>query len=202
MRRSARAPRHCVHVTSNVRTHPVALTWDMWFVAPLLAVCAAILLALAVTKMSTGLRCKHALFYIAAMILCLGGTTLSYAMFSNTDQLLRTLKNAPAPTHLDANWGRELAPEKRTEYSTALARLTYSNWGMKVGYFDATGTFRTYEPTDADREDHRLYRAAIAQAEKTRELLLWATFGWLFIPWLGVGIAFVPISRRTLNRVS
>jgi hypothetical protein len=123
-------------------------------------------------------------------------------MFSSTDELLRTLKNPPSPTHLDANWGHELAPEKRTEYSTILARVSFSHWGMKVRYFDVTGNLRTYEPTEADREHHRLYRAALAHSEKTRELLLWATFAWLFVPWFGVGIAFMPIIRRRFSRVS
>jgi hypothetical protein len=182
----------------------VGLRWDMWLAAALVGMAAAVLLAAAVTRMSSGHGAwwKAALFYITAMVLCLGGTTLSFSMFSNTDELLRTLKNPAPPTHLDANWGRELAPEKRTEYSTTLARITFSHWGMKVRYFDITGNLRTYEPTEADREDHRLYRTALAHAENTRELLLWATVGWLFVPWVGVGIAFMPIARRRLNRVS
>ena len=182
----------------------MALTWDIWLTEVFLAVVAAASLAVAGTRMLTvdRARWRAALFFVIAMVLSLGGTMLSYATFSTTDKLLQTLKNPPPPSHLDANWGRDLAPEKRTEYSTSLARVTFSNWGMKVGYFDATGTLRTYEPTDTDRENHRFHRAAIAHAEKTRELLLWATVAWLFVPWLGVGIAFVPNIRRIVNRVS
>jgi hypothetical protein len=71
-----------------------------------------------------------------------------------------------------------------------------------VNYFDETGTLRPYQATDDDRARLQWRRQAVVYHEKTTSLLAWITFGWLFVPWLGLVAAFVPGTVRVLGALT
>jgi hypothetical protein len=179
----------------------VTLSWQTWLAMVVAGIGAAILLSAGLVRLATGPRWKAVFFCLCAMALSTGGTVASYSLFSTSDKTAHALRNPSPPHHLNADWGRGLPAEKRTEYSTAFAKVTFINWGMVVDYIDADGTLRKYQPTTADREQYELRRVVLAQAERTTNSLRWATLVWLVTPWLGIVITFVRSFRRRVHHV-
>jgi len=182
----------------------MAIDWNIWAFFVFLAICSIGLLAEGVIRLRTahGATWKSVGFCTLAMVLCVGGNLGMYFLYSSNGSMLEVLKNPPGPSHLEPHWGPGMSREDRTKYSQMLARTSFENWGITVNYFDETGTLRPYQATDADRARLQWRRQAVAHYETTTNLLAWITFGWLFVPWLGLGAAFVPGVARVLGALT
>jgi hypothetical protein len=182
----------------------MTIPWDLQLFFAILAISAIAFLAEGVIRLRTsyGATWKAVGFCTLAMAFCLSGTLATYQVYSYSVSALGFLKKSPEPSHLKSDWGADLSSEDRTKYSQMLARNSFENWHIVVNYFDETGTLRPYQPTDADRATFELRRQAVAYNEKQATLLKWITVGWLFIPWLGLLIAFIPWSVRVLSVLS
>lgn len=182
----------------------MAIPWDIWLFFAFLALSSVAFVAEGVIRFRTvyGASWKAAGFCTIAMVLCVGGTLGMYFSYATTAKSLEFLKKPPEPSHLEPHWGKNMTREDRTKYSQMLARISFENWGITVNYFDETGALRPYQATDADRARLQWRRQAVAHYEKTTNLLAWTTFGWLFIPWLGLVAAFVPGIARVLGALT
>ena len=178
----------------------MSIDWNIWAFFAFLAVVPIGLLAEGIIRLRTafGARWKAIGICALAMILCIAGNLGIYTLYSSTSALLQSFKNPPGPSHLEPHWGVDMSREDRTKYSQMLARISFENWGITVNYFDEAGNLRPYQATDADRARLQWRRQTVAFHEKTTKLLAWITFGWLFIPWLGLGVAFTPATARAL----
>jgi hypothetical protein len=182
----------------------MSIDWKIWVFLGFLAVLSIGLLAEGVIRLRTGFGARWKVLGIAAlaMVVCIGGNLGAYMLYSSNSTLLQTFKNPPGPSHLEPHWGASMSREDRTKYSEMLARTSFENWGITVNYFDETGTLRPYQATDADRARLQWRRQVVAHLEQTTELLGWITLGWLFIPWVGMGAAFVPVTMRALGALT
>lgn len=176
----------------------MTISWEIWLGLVCITVITIVLMTEGVVRLRTsyGKRWQAIIICTFAMLSCLGGTIGSYLLFTSTDKLLHTFKNPPGPSHLNADWGADMAKELRMKNSEMLARISFVNWGIRVNYFDMTGALVPYQPSDADKENLRLRRVVIAMSERNSALFKWATIGWLFVPWIGLAMAFMPWSIR------
>lgn len=172
--------------------------WNIWLALANFAAITLVLTTEGVVRLRTsyGKRWHAISIFSLAMLFCLSGTIVSYLMFTSTDKLLNTIKNPPGPSHLDASWGADVAKDVRMKNSEILASISFVNWGIRVNYFDMNGALVPYQPSDADHENLRLRKEVIAKGERSSTLLMWATLGWLFVPWIGLAMAFMPWSIR------
>jgi len=178
----------------------MAITWNIWLSFAFFAASAIALLAKGVIGLRTGhgVGWKGITFFVLAMILCIGGNFGAYSLYSSNVSFTKSFKNPPGPSHLEPHWGADMSRGDRTKYSKMLARTSFENWGITVNYFDETGTLRPYQATDEDRAMVQWRRQTVVHLEKQTRLLEWITFGWLFVPWLGLfsGVVLGALTGR------
>ena len=99
---------------------------------------------------------------------------------------------------ITGEWGRELASDKRTEYTRILASSVFVNSGKFIQFIDQDGALKRYAPSEADVRQrdawlqNKLESRADAQSFKQFALV------WLTVLPLGLVVAlFWPGGRQT-----
>jgi hypothetical protein len=110
---------------------------------------------------------RHALkMLIPATLFLVLMASLSFWISSTLEDVAKGLIT-PIQSELPANWGAEQTPEWREKNSRALASLIFTRSGKLVNYFDHTGKFQRYCPTE---KDVAIRDEAIAAHTKTTDV--------------------------------
>jgi len=99
---------------------------------------------------------------------------------------------------ITGEWGRELASEKRNEYTRILASSVFVNSGKFIQFIDQDGALKRYSPTEADVRQRDAWlqnkHESRADAQSYKQFAL----VWLTVLPLGLVVAlFWPGGRQT-----
>jgi hypothetical protein len=113
-----------------------------------------------------------------------------------TKDLVVRMESFPAVS-ITGEWGRELASDKRTEYTRILASSVFVNSGKFIQFIDQDGTLKRYAPTETDIRQRDAWlqnkHESLADAQAYKQFAL----VWLTVLPLGLVVAlFWPGGRR------
>jgi hypothetical protein len=114
-----------------------------------------------------------------------------------TKELVVRMESFPALS-ITGEWGRELAADKRTEYTRILASSVFVNSGKFIQFIDQDGALKRYAPTETDVRQRdawlRNKHESRADAQSFKQFALM----WLTVLPLGLVVAlFWPGGRQT-----
>jgi hypothetical protein len=113
-----------------------------------------------------------------------------------TKDLVTRMDAFPAVS-ITGEWGRELASDKRTEYTRLLASSVFVNSGRYIQFIDQDGTPKRYAPSESDIKQRdawqQIRHESVADAQSYRQFAQI----WLMVLPLGLVVAvFWPGGRR------
>ena len=114
-----------------------------------------------------------------------------------TKELVVRMESFPAVS-ITGEWGRELALDKRTEYTRILASSVFVNTGRFIQFIDQDGALKRYAPSEADVKQRDAWlqnkHESVADAQAFRQFALI----WLAVLPLGLVVALSwPGGRQT-----
>jgi hypothetical protein len=105
-----------------------------------------------------------------------------------TKELVVRMESFPAVS-ITGEWGRELASDKRTEYTRILASSVFVNSGKFIQFIDRDGALKPYAPSEADIRQRDAWlqnkQESLADAQAFKQFALM----WLAIIPLGLVVA-------------
>jgi len=143
-----------------------------------------------------GLRRRPVLKCVAAVAIYGGLVGAWFYLHVITKDLVARMDSFPAVS-ITGEWGRELASDKRTEYTRLLASSVFVNSGKFIQFIDQDGVLKRYAPSDADVRQRdawlRNRNESVADAQVFRQFALM----WLTVLPLGLVVALSwPGGRR------
>ena len=85
----------------------------------------------------------------------------------------------PVLAELPSNWGADQTPEAREKNSRSLASVTFTSSGKVVKYFDQSGGWQRYCPTDQDIAMLEQAIVVKSRAQQLAEVAYLDAFRWL-----------------------
>jgi len=143
-----------------------------------------------------GLRRRSVLKCVAAVAVYGALVGAWFCLHVITKDLVTRMDSLPAVS-ITGEWGRELASDKRTEYTRLLASSVFVNSGKFIQFIDQDGVLKRYAPSDADVRQRdawlRNRNESVADAQVFRQFALM----WLTVLPLGLVVALSwPGGRR------
>ena len=114
-----------------------------------------------------------------------------------TNDLVARMDSFPAVS-ITGEWGRELASDKRTEYTRILASSVFVNSGRFIQFIDQDGVLKRYAPSEGDVRQRDAWlqnkHESLADAQAFKQFAL----VWLAVLPLGLVVALSwPGGRQT-----
>ena len=142
-----------------------------------------------------GLRLKPVLKCVGAVAIYGALVGAWYYMHVITTDLVTRMDSFPAAS-ITGNWGRELTPDKRTEYTRILASSVFVNSGKVIEFIDQDSTLKPYAPSEADIKQRDAWLQSKHEFMADAQAFSSIALAWLAILPLGlVVVLFWPGGR-------
>lgn len=114
-----------------------------------------------------------------------------------TKDLVVRMESFPAVS-ITGEWGRELAADKRTEYTRILASPVFVNSGKFIQFIDQDGALKRYAPTETDLRQRDAWLQNKHESRADAQSYKQFAMMWLTVLPLGLVVAlFWPGGRQT-----
>lgn len=114
-----------------------------------------------------------------------------------TKDLVVRMESFPAVS-ITGEWGRELAADKRTEYTRILASSVFVNSGKFIQFIDQDGALKRYAPTETDLGQRDAWLQNKHESRADAQSYKQFAMMWLTVLPLGLVVAlFWPGGRQT-----
>ena len=105
-----------------------------------------------------------------------------------TQDLVARMESFPAVS-ITGEWGRELASDKRTEYTRILASSVFVNSGKFIQFIDQDGALKRYAPSEADVRQRDAWLQNKLESRADAQLFKQFALMWLAVLPLGFVVA-------------
>lgn len=144
-----------------------------------------------------GLRPKPVLKCVGAVAIYGALVGAWYYLHVITTDLVTRMDSFPAAS-IAGDWGRELTPDKRTEYARVLASSVFVNSGKIIGFIDQDGTLKPYAPSETDIKQRDSWLQTRHEFRADAQAFKHFALVWSAVLPLGLVVAlFWPGRRRT-----
>jgi hypothetical protein len=147
-----------------------------------------------------GLRPRPVLKCVAAVALYGALVGAWFYIHVITKDLVARMDSFPAVS-ITGEWGRELASDKRTEYTRILASSVFVNSGKFIQFIDQDGALKRYAPSEADVRQRDAWlqnrHESVADAQAFKQFAL----VWLAVLPLGLVVALSWPGGRQKQRL-
>jgi hypothetical protein len=147
-----------------------------------------------------GLRRRPVLKCVAAVALYGALVGAWFYIHVITKDLVARMDSFPAVS-ITGEWGRELASDKRTEYTRLLASSVFVNSGKFIQFIDQDGALKRYAPSEADVRQRDAWlqnkHESVADAQAFKQFAL----VWLAVLPLGLVVALSWPGGRQKQRL-
>lgn len=146
-----------------------------------------------------GLQPRPALKCVGAVAIYGALVGAWFYLHVTTKDLVARMDSLPAVS-ITGEWGRELASDKRTEYTRLLASSVFVNSGRFIQFIDRDGALKPYAPNESDVRQRDAWlqnkHESVADAQAFKQLAL----AWLAVLPLGLVVALSwPGGRQALR---
>jgi len=143
-----------------------------------------------------GLRPRPVLKCVGAVVLYGALVGAWFYLHVITKDLVVRMESFPSVS-ITGEWGRELASEKRTEYTRILASSVFVNSGKFIQFIDQDGTLKRYAPSEADIRQRDAWLQNKHESRADAQAFKQFTLVWLTVLPLGLVVALSwPGGRR------
>ena len=147
-----------------------------------------------------GLRPRPVLKCVGAIALYGALVGAWFYMHLITKDHVARMDSLPAVS-ITGEWGRELASDKRTEYTRILASSVFVNSGKFIHFIDLDGSLKPYAPSQADVRQRDAWLQNKHESQADAQAFKQFALIWLAVIPLGLVVAVSWPGRRQMRRL-